>query len=172
MGSLALSLGGLLFVLVNAQTFLPELGLLVRLLGVLAFVLVVGQVLRGTRQSRAPGRPSPAAWRTFALSVAGMWLAIPLGTSLLNQQLDLPQLIVLWVVFMVGAHFLPFASVFRAPLFLPLAWTLMGLAAVGVVLTLTVWPTAPTVVAVLAGFVLLGFGLQIARIGRHPALTA
>lgn len=166
-GSLTISLGGMLFVLINAETFPTDVGWLVRFLGVLAFGLVLWQAFRTPKRGKAPNRPSPAAWRTFAISVALMWVAIPLGANLLSQQFNLPQLIVLWVVFMVGAHFLPFASVFTAPLFVSLAWTLMGLAAVGVVLTLTVWPTAPSVMAVLAGFVLLGFGLWIARIGRE-----
>jgi hypothetical protein len=84
-------------------------------------------------------------------------LSIPIGAYLLNSVLHVPQLTVLCVVGVVGAHFLPFAGAFGAPVFQTLAWTLMVLAALGAALTLTVWPTAPGMVAVLAGFVLFSW---------------
>jgi hypothetical protein len=64
----------------------------------------------------------------------------------------------------VGAHFLPFAKVFGAPRFLPLAWTLIALGLIGGVLAVAVSPAAGTVVAgVLSGFVLLASVLPSRR---------
>ena len=65
----------------------------------------------------------------------------------------------LWVVAVVGAHFLPFARAFHAPVFTPLAWTLIGLAVVGTVASIVVSPLAAAWTAVLAGVALLAFGL-------------
>ncbi len=154
-GALVGALGGLLFVLINAGTLPAQFAAPVRGLGALAFAFVLWRAVLKPPHTIPATPPSPGAWRVYWNCVLAGALAIPIGANLLNRVL--PQLTVLWVVFVVGAHFLPFARAFTAPVFTPLAWTLMGLAAAGAALTLTVWPAAPGSVAVLAGFVLLGF---------------
>jgi hypothetical protein len=161
LGALIGAIGGLMFVQVNAGALPSSLVLPVRVLGVVVFCIVLWRaVLRTPRSHPSEAPPSPAAWRVYWSSVSLGALSIPIGANLLNTILHLPQLTVLWVVFVVGAHFLPFAAAFGAPVFQTLAWTLMGLAAAGATLTLTVWPTAPGMVAVLAGFVLLSWVFQ------------
>ncbi|GGM14002.1 hypothetical protein [Deinococcus aerophilus] len=157
-GALIGALGGLLFVLINTGAFPVQFAVPVRGLGTLAFVFVLWRtVLRPPPQTIAETPPSPTARRVYWNCVLAGALSIPIGANLLNRVLPLPQLTVLWVIFVVGARFLPFTRAFAAPVFKPLAWVLMGLAATGAALTLTVWPAAPGSIAVLAGFALLGF---------------
>ena len=161
LGALIGAIGGLMFVQVNAGAVPSILVLPVRVLGAVVFCIVLWRAaLRPPRNHAPETAPSPAAWRVYWSSVSLGALSIPIGAYLLNSVLHVPQLTVLWVVFVVGAHFLPFAGAFGAPVFQTLAWTLMVLAAAGAALTLTVWPTAPGMVAVLAGFVLLGWVYQ------------
>lgn len=164
LGALIGAIGGLTFVLINAGGLPTALVAPARGLGLLAFLLVLWRaVLRPTPQALPDPRPSASAWRVYWTCVLAEALAIPVGATLINRGLERPELTVLWVVFVVGAHFLPFASVFRAPVFMALAWTLMGLALAGIALTLSGWSAAPGSVAVLAGFVLLGFSLSWTR---------
>ena len=62
-----------------------------------------------------------------------------------------------WVVLVVGAHFLPFASAFRTGIFRSMAWTLIAIALVGGLATVLVDPAASPLTGVLAGFALLAF---------------
>lgn len=73
------------------------------------FVLAVALLARSP--AAAPPRPRPGALRTYLLCVAAEVVAIPVG-ALVIRALDRPSdLIVVWVVFVVGVHFLPFARV-------------------------------------------------------------
>jgi hypothetical protein len=109
--------------------------------------------------------PSRRAIRVYGWCVTAMIVAIPVGASLLNGPLDAPELTVVWVVAVVGAHFLPFASAFEAPVFRSLAWTLLAVAVVGAAATLLIGKDAAPATAVVAGFVLLGFAALGARSG-------
>lgn len=62
-----------------------------------------------------------------------------------------------WVVLVVGAHFLPFAAAFRAPIFRAMAWTLVVIALAGGLATVLVDPVASPSTGVLAGLALLAF---------------
>jgi hypothetical protein len=93
----------------------------------------------------------------------GEVLAIVFGARIIGTVLGRPQLVVLWVVFVVGAHFLPFTNAFRAPLFRPLAWTLIGLAMVGTIVALVVDAIAAPIAAILAGVALLAFSFADTR---------
>lgn len=105
--------------------------------------------------------------RTYWLAVLAEVLAIPLGAQVINRVFDQPKLVVLWVVAVVGMHFLPFARAFCAPVFIPLSWTLIGLAAAGAALTVGVDTGFAAATAVLAGVVLLAFAAT-AGVSRRP----
>ena len=157
LGSLIGAIAGLVFVLVNAGAFDTPVDVVLRVLGVAVFAVVAWYgVLR-----RAAGRPGPepsrGALRTYLICVAGEVVAIPLGAQLLVRVLDRPQLTPVWVVLVVGVHFLPFARAFRVPLFRALGWSLVALALLGGALALTLTPLAVPAAAVAAGFVLLAF---------------
>jgi hypothetical protein len=155
-GSVVGTIAGLMFVLVNADEASDPWPAILRVLGLVAAVVVLGVVMRTPVD--AAGRPPPRrAWRIYGWSVLAMVLAIPLGSTLLNGPLDAPEFTVLWVIAVVGAHFLPFASAFDAPLFRPLALTMLGLAAVGALATFVAGAGAASLTAVVVGFVLLGF---------------
>lgn len=165
LGSVIGAVAGLVFVLANSGD-LPA-ATAWRVAGVLAFVLVIVLLWRGPVAE--PPRPSRTALRTYGLCVLGEVLAIPVG-ALVIRALDGPaELVVVWVVFVVGVHFLPFARAFGLPVFDLLAWTLIVLAVAGGVLTLAVDTVAGPWTAVLAGFVLLAFaglGPRLASAGK------
>lgn len=162
-GSVIGAVAGLVFVLANAGE-LPAAAAF-RIAGLITFVLV-GIVLRrgpGTE----PAHPSRTAMRTYLLCVAGEVVAIPVGALVLRTLDGPPELVVVWVVLVVGVHFLPFARAFGMPVFGLLAWTLIALAAAGGALTSAVDAGAGPWTAVAAGFVLLGF----AATGPQAAAT-
>ena len=154
-GSIIGAVAGLMFVFVNAGNLSDPWQLVLRLIGVLAALVVLGMVVRSPAESPVP--PSRQAFRVYGWSVLAMVVAIPLGSSLLNGPLDVPEFTVLWVIAVVGAHFLPFASAFDAPIFRPLALTMLALAAIGAMATFIVGADAASLTAVAVGFLLLGF---------------
>ncbi|MQM24530.1 hypothetical protein [Glycomyces albidus] len=154
-GAMIGAVGGLVFILVNAGGLPGPLPVHARIAGAAAFALVLWLVLR--RPPAAGEPPSRSALRTYWICVAAEVVAIPLGASVINNVLEQPDLTVCWVVLVVGAHFLPFARAFAAPVFTPLGWILVGLAVAGGALTLATSAVAAAATAVLAGAVLLGF---------------
>lgn len=150
---------GLAFVLVNAGKLAEPWPVIVRAAAVVA-AAVVGLVLVRTPGGGDAAPPDRRAIRVYGWCVTAMVVAIPIGAALLNGPLGLPKLTVVWVVAVVGAHFLPFAAAFHAPVFRPLALTLIAVAAIGAVATLLTGEVAAAVTAVVAGFVLLGFAAR------------
>jgi hypothetical protein len=165
LGSVIGAVAGLVFVLANAGE-LPA-ALAFRVAGLVVFGLVLVVLLRGP--ATAPPRPRPGALRTYVLCVVGEIVAIPVGAAVIRGLSGPPELIVVWVVFVVGVHFLPFARAFELPVFALLGWTLIVLALVGGALTLAVDATAGPWTAVIAGFVLLGFAAAGPRSARTDA---
>lgn len=157
LGSIVGATGGLGFVLGSAGG-LPAT-VLWQLLAVVLGVAVLVGVWRST--APAPPPPSRAGLRLYGICVVAMLVAIPLGARLLTLA-DLEHLVRVWVVLVVGLHFLPFVRVFGTPLFTALGVALVGVAVLGLALSAaaggdsTTWPAAT---AVAAGFVLLGFAL-------------
>lgn len=84
-------------------------------------------------------------------------VAIPVGALVIRTLDGPPELVVVWVVLVVGVPFLPFARAFGLPVFDLLAWTLIALAVAGGALTLAVDAGSGPWTAVAAGFVLLAF---------------
>lgn len=166
-GALIGSIGGLVFIVVNAGQLPEPTGLVVRLAGVAAFLVVVWfGVIRPGAGPASASRPSRQAMRVYWICVLAEVISIPVGANVINRVFHRPDLVVLWVVAVVGAHFIPFAKAFHAPVFTWLSWTLIALAALGALAGVTVSPQAAPWTAVLAGVALLAFGLFGSRIRR------
>lgn len=147
----------LVFVLVNAGSLPDPVALVLRVVAVVAFVAVIVVTLRSG--SRTPPGPPPdrRAWRVYLVCVVAMVAAFPLGSLVLTRVFGQPALVLPWVVLVVGAHFLPFASAFRAGIFRAMAWTLVAIALVGGLATLLLDPVASPLTGVAAGVALLAF---------------
>ncbi len=105
--------------------------------------------------------------RTYGISVTAMVLLIPVGASIITNVLDKPNAVIVWVVFVVGAHFLPFARAFDLPVFAWLAAAMMLVAVVGAVPTLASnSAVAAGWTGVAAGFVVLAFSAVGPRLMR------
>lgn len=162
-GSLIGAVGGLAFLLFNTGSLPAALAWGIRVIGVVAFVAVVWYAVLRPQRRGMVDRPRPVNMRTYWLAVLAMVIAIPLGSLVINRVLDRPPLTLPWVVLVLGAHFLPFARAFRAPIFARMGLMLIALAVAGAVVTLLVNPQASVWVAIAAGFVLLSFSLAGGR---------
>lgn len=101
-----------------------------------------------------------------------MVVAIPTGASIIGNILDKPNAALVWVVFVVGAHFLPFARAFQLPIFRWLSASLILVSVIGAVPTLASnSATAAGWTGVAAGFVLLFFSAAGPRLTRTTRLT-
>lgn len=110
----------------------------------LAFVAVIWFVV--VRRTAVPQVvPSRAGVRIYGISVLAIVLAISLGAKVLRDIVDWPPAVPVCVVFTVGAHFLPFACVFRLPSFRWLAASMIAVAIVGAI------PTGPVTALALQG---------------------
>ncbi|MDO9455724.1 hypothetical protein [Nocardioides sp.] len=150
LGSLVGVVGGLVFVLVNAGPLPGSTAW--RVAGVAAAIGVV--VLSLTRPAPADAEPSRAALRTYLLSVGAMVVAVPAGSAVLRA-VDQQDLVLPWVVAVVGLHFVPFAAAFTAPVFRVLGLALVAIAVAGVVAGLAGWSDAAAATGLAAGFALL-----------------
>ncbi|MEO7980672.1 MAG: hypothetical protein ABI807_07255, partial [Sporichthyaceae bacterium] len=164
-GSVIGAVAGLVFVLVNAGAISGSL--LWRTVAVVVFVAILWFViLRGPEIDQPP--PGRAALRTYWISVVAMSVAIPVGAAIINNVLDKPNAVLVWVVFVVGVHFLPFARAFQLPVFRWLAVCLVVVAAIAAVPTLAFnSATASGATGVAAGFVLLIFSAVGPRLSNR-----
>jgi hypothetical protein len=156
-GALIGAIGGVLFVVLNAGALGSPTSIVLRVVGVAAFALVLWWSVLRPSAGRPGPRPEPSALRTYLLCVVGEVVAIPLGAQVLVRVVGRPELVLPWVVLVLGVHFLPFARTFRVPLFATLAWTLVAIGLLGGVLAVLVGPVLAATAGVLAGFVLLAF---------------
>ncbi|MDN5762630.1 MAG: hypothetical protein L0H41_09985 [Microlunatus sp.] len=167
-GSIIGAIGGLVFVLANAGS-VPG-SLIWRIAAAVAFGAIIWfVVLRGPEIDQVP--PSRAALRTYGISVVAMGVAIPVGATVINNVFDQPNAVVVWVVFVVGAHFWPFAHTFALPVFRWLSVSLIIVAIIGAVPTLAANSAAAAGwTGIVAGFVLLLFSAVGPRLTqRSPA---
>lgn len=144
---------GMVFVLVNASGLPAGWDVAARVGGVALGIGAVGRMLL----SRAPEDRWSGSARTYWVAVCIEVVAIPVGATILNRVLEQPDLVVLWVVFVVGAHFLP-ARAFGIGRYAELGVVLMLLAVISAAVYLIAdiaW--APSAGAVMAGAALLGF---------------
>ncbi|ASR35029.1 hypothetical protein BAY61_08605 [Prauserella marina] len=154
-GSIVGAIAGAIFVLVNAESIPATL--FWRVLAGVAFVASLGfAVWRRPEADHAP--PTRKAMRTYGFSVMAMMVAIPAGAAIISSVFERPNAVLAWVVFVVGAHFLPFARAFHLPFFRWLAMTLIVVSAVGAITTLVLDSAVSSGwTGVAAGFVLLTF---------------
>lgn len=157
LGSLIGAVGGVIFVLLNAGALGSPLSVVLRIAGAVIFAATVWYaVIRGRNEPSGP-RPPPEALRVYRLCVVAELVAIPVGAQVLVRVFGRPDLTLVWVVLVVGVHFLPFARAFRVPLFAVLSTVLIVVALVGGVVTVTLTPLGGPGAGVLAGFILLAF---------------
>lgn len=144
---------GLVFVLVNAGGLPGPWDVAARVAGLLLLLAAAGGILRSHASSESWSGSAKAYWVAVALEI----VAIPVGATLLTRVLDQPDLVVLWVVFVVGAHFVPARS-FGIGRYTVLGIVLMLLAVAGAATYLvTDLSCVPSAGAVMAGMALLGF---------------
>lgn len=156
---------GLLFVLINAGALPAPWSLGVRVAGVVLTAAVVARVLLGRTEPAPP--PEPTAMRTYWRWVGMEALAIPAGSILLSR-FGLADFGALWVILVVGVHFLPFSTAFRRREYAALGWALIAVALAGVALTLSFGAIASGLAGVVAGVLLLVFALTFGG-GRRLA---
>ncbi len=163
-GSAVGAIAGLVFVLINAGTVPAPL--FWRLVAAVAFVAIIWfVVVRGPDVVQTP--PDRSALRTYGFSVMAMVVAIPLGARILSQTLDRPDAVLVWVVFVVGVHFLPFAHAFHLPIFRWLAASMIVVSAIGAVgVLISDSAVAAGWTGVAAGFVLMFFSAVGPRLSR------
>ena len=156
---------GALFVIVNAPDLPGAWPWIARAAGAVLVVVALVVVVRGpTFASEADDR----AVRIYWIAVVAELIAIPVGSLIINRVIDRPELTVTWVVFVVGAHFLPARSFGFA------RWTVLGLvlitlAIVGAVGTVVVDDTWAPAAAVTAGLVMLAFAIGTSSTGARTA---
>lgn len=167
MGAVVGAVGGLVFVLVNAGG-LPG-AVPVRAAAVVVALAVLALAL--LRPPPAPPEPGPRAWRTYQLSVLAMVVAIPAGAAVLGGA-GRDDLVLPWVVLVVGLHFLPFAGAFGTPLFRALGLTMAVVATAGAVCVRAgVQDAAPWTGVVAGGVLLTAAAVPLMR-GLRPATGA
>lgn len=167
LGSVIGAIAGLIFILINAGA-VPA-SLLWRVLGVVGFFAVVWfVVIRGPLVHQP--QPSRSALRTYGICVVAEVAAIPLGALFLRNVLERPNAVPVWVVFVVGVHFLPFARAFGLPVFGWLGAALIAIAVVGAIPALVSdSATAAGWTGVAAGFVLVLFSAVGPRLSARTA---
>ncbi|KQQ41898.1 hypothetical protein ASF50_13500 [Nocardioides sp. Leaf307] len=139
-----------------------------RAAAVALLVLTVGAALVARRGRGGGGAAPPrSAVRTYGWSVTLMAVAIVVGARAWVA-LDLEAVVLPWVVLVVGAHFLPFARAFGAPVFTRLGGLLVLVGGAGAVAAgLGVGDAAP-VAGLLAGLALLASCLTAEVRGHDP----
>ncbi len=140
--------------------------LLWRTAAAIGFVAIIWFViLRGPKVDQTP--PHRSALRTYGFAVMAMVVAIPWGARIIIDTLDRPNAVLVWVVFVVGVHFLPFAYAFELPIFFWLAGSLVVVSAIGAVPALiSDSATAAGWTGLAAGFVVLFFSAVGPRLSR------
>ena len=162
-GSLVGALGGCAFIFFNTEALPGSWAAGLRLLGCAALGLWIWAVLRRPRQLRPQPRPGRTGGLVYIGGLLGMFAIMFAGLRWLESighEEAQPAVIAL----AVGAHFLPYARAFAAPVFLWLGACLVVLGLVGLALGTTVTVVAAPACAVAAGFVLLiGCALEALR---------
>ena len=170
LGSLIGAVAGLLFILINAGG--TDAAAAVRIVGIVLFVAALWWGVARAPGS-APASLSPRAGRIYWSSVLAEIVAIPVGASVINNLLDHPELTVLWVVAVVGIHFLPFSRAFGTPMYAWLGGSMVVLAVIGAAVTIAAGSdSAPSWFAVTAGVVLLGYCVVGPRLAAMPPTSA
>jgi hypothetical protein len=162
---------GMLFVAINANEPLPSLaGTLLRVAAVLALMFVIfvyvtaGKMIRTGAVPQGGQAGGPMFGRAYLVIVAVEVVLLFGGLPVLGA-LGVPEQVnVAWIAFVVGAHFIALAPVWKAPSMLVpgVAPTVLGIA--GFVMAGTsALEWVPFVSGVLSGITLLGGSAVLAR---------
>lgn len=153
-GSLVGALGGCAFIFFNTEALPGPWTAALRFLGLAALGLWIWAVLLRPRPLPPHPRPDRTGGIVYVGGVLGMLAIMFIGVRWLestgHEELQ-PAVIAL----AVGAHFLPYARAFAAPVFLWLGACLVVLGLVGLGLGLTTTVVAAPACAVAAGYALL-----------------
>lgn len=156
------------------QTGIEVAGWVVLGLFVVAAAFVTLSVLRSPPQWRGERpRRAWAAWLGIVIAVEVTLIAG--GQSLLNGVLGHPEWIPVWTLFVVGAHFWPFALILRVNAFRVLAGALCATAVVSALAAnlaemASLWSVVPGVGAAAVFWGFTGWALH--RMARGRSLTA
>jgi hypothetical protein len=161
LGVLIGSLFGLVFVEVNSGALPTGVATLLRVVGVLAFLLVLVGLRRPSHPTEV-GQPVGIGFgRGYWVVVAAEVIAIVAGVWLLGGPLDTPEAGVAWVALVVGLHFVALAVVWAQRIFGWLGGSIAVCGVLGLVLAFSDAPKAAihSVGGVLPGALLLGFAV-------------
>lgn len=153
-GGLIGAIGGAAFVFSGIAALESEH---TRILAPLAVVLVAytfASVLLPRRTLPALPEPQPWAKRVYQVSVIVMLALLPV-TWLASRALGAPSAQIALVAAVVGAHFLPFASAFKSPVFTWIGGSMLLLGIAGAVLAATGTPAGGPACATAAGAAML-----------------
>jgi hypothetical protein len=120
---------GLIYVVVNARALPSPVGLLLQVLGAVAFVGVLVALRRARTTETGDDAPRRGSGQGYWLVVAAEVAAGAVGIVLLNGPFDLPQGVLPWVSFVVGVHFFGLAKIWGES---SLGWLGAGIAVLGV----------------------------------------
>lgn len=149
LGVLVGAVFGLVWVEVNAGAAPSPVGLVLRVAGAVVFLGVVGALWRSRGARRTDGQGRPGFGRGYRLVLVAELVAFFGGNLLLNGPLGLPDGVVAWIAFVVGAHFVVLARVWREP---SIGWVGGGAAVLGAVgLAMAVAGASADAIALTAG---------------------
>lgn len=145
-----------MFISINAGPIGAPMATILRITDVIAFCVLLWLILVKNRRRFSGPLPPRAALRTYWICVIGEVVAIPVG-ALILRALHQPLLTPVWVVLVLGVHFLPFARAFGVRLFAALGTTLIVVAVAGGVATISSGAVAAAWTGTAAGVLLLAF---------------
>jgi hypothetical protein len=163
---------GLAFILINAGELPSGIDTILRVLGVVAFLGLVGLLFsRRHATSDSPAHPSPGGmfgrrfWTVVAAEVVVGWV----GVIVVNTVLDTPKAGVAWIALVVGLHCVALAVIWKQS---SIHWLGASIALCGLAdLSLAVLGSSAAKIAVFAGVtpssLLLGGGWW-ATLTSHP----
>jgi hypothetical protein len=156
-------------------TAAPGAATVLRIVGVVVLVALLAWAFslarRGGALPAGEGRGASPFGRKYAIAVVLMVIAIFAGTRVLTGVLDVPEAGGTWVLFCVGAHFIPFAKLFGSNRFLVMAWLLCGVAALAAVLGFAGFGWAWAAVTGFGGAAVLWSTVVAALLGGTKEIT-
>ncbi|CAM3896359.1 DUF7010 domain-containing protein [Kibdelosporangium persicum] len=120
-------------------TSVPDVATALRVAGIVALLGLVVWTLRiGRRAGDLPAASGKSPFgRAYGIAVLVMLVAIFAGSRVLSAVLDKPEAVATWVLFVVGAHFVPFVKIFGSQRYMTMALLLCGVAVLAAVLGLS-----------------------------------
>ena len=135
-------------------------------------VAAVGLVIALRSPAEGSAMRDRSASRRYGI-IVGIEFATAFAGAAVLGALGQADYIPVWIVFVVGVHFVPLAPVLGDPLLRPLAVATCLVALAGLVAGLATTVSPALVVGVAEGLLLLGYSLQaLARGARRPAQSS